>query len=211
MPRGEKVATAREGDGGSVSRRRSRFARAALCGAPALLAGAAAAAPNDAARAAGEWTVTASRDGTGCFVTRTYPRRGGTTVLFGLDLDGKNRLTVLNPNWSIKPGERLKLDYAFARSRYPGHFAVGIAADGKQGFVSSFDKRFPTHFAGSDRLTITRGEVPVERIALDGSGAALAEVRRCLTTLGSATAGASADDDIPADPFAPAPKRKRGK
>jgi hypothetical protein len=188
-----------------------RLAIAALCGAPTLLASASAAARDYPSRPVGDWTVAASKDGTGCFVTRNYARRGDTALLFGLDLDGKNRLTVLNANWSIKAGDRMTLDFTLARSSYADHFAVGIVADGKQGFASSFDSRFPAAFAGSDRLTIARGTVPVERLDLAGSGAALAELRRCLTTISDATPGARMDDDIPADPFAPEPKSRKRK
>lgn len=198
------MATTRRDDDGSSRRRRRRAgpAIAAVSCAIASLVGAPAEARDYPAQAIGGWTIAASKDGKGCFATRNYPRRGDTSLLFGLDLDGKNRLTVLNANWSIEPGERLKLDFALAGGRYPDHFAIGIAADGKQGFVSSFESRFAALFAGSDRLTIARGETPVERLDLDGSGAAVAGIRRCLATVAAPASDAGADDDIPADPFA---------
>lgn len=185
--------------------RRARLAVATLSCAYALLASAPATARDYPAQAIGGWTVAASKDGKGCFATRNYARRGDTTLLFGLDLDGANRLTVLNTNWSIKPGDRLKLDFKLARASYPDHFAIGIAADGKQGFVSSFDAKFAASFAGSDQLAIARGQTPVERLDLDGSGAALAELRRCLATVSGPASNSAGSDDIPADPFAPKP------
>lgn len=42
------------------------------------------------------WTVAVGKDGEGCFITRSYDRTGGTTLLLGLDPDGANRLSVLN-------------------------------------------------------------------------------------------------------------------
>lgn len=180
---------------------------AALALIPALLLAAPADAREYPARSVGGWTVAASKDGGGCFVTRGFARRGETVLLFGQDLDGRNHLSVLNANWSIAPGERLTLDFALDRARYAGQVAIGIASDGKKGFVSRFDARFPARFAAAQRLAVTRGETPVERLELQGSGRALAEMRRCLATVGGgATAGRDggrdADGDIPSDPFA---------
>lgn len=161
----------------------------------------------------GDWTLAPSEDGDGCFLTRIYKRPGGTTVLLGLDRDGSNHLTVLNANWSIKPKERLALDFRLTSGGYPKHFAVGLASDGKRGFVTSFESAFLTYFARSQRLDIARSDVPVERLALDGSGAAIAALRACVTARkgkpNGPTAGEPGNDNIPRDPFAQEPKRKR--
>jgi hypothetical protein len=162
-----------------------------------------AAAQREPARDLGDWTVTAARDGDGCFATRTYDRDGATTLLLGLSKDGTNRLTLLNANWSIKPRERLTLAFRMARRSYPDQTAIGIAASGKPGFVASFDKRFPDHFAASPVLFILRGTVPVERLSLDGSARAVAELRRCAASAGAARPPRTNDSmDIPKDPFA---------
>lgn len=198
---------------------RPRRPLAALALAPALFLAAPAVARDYAARSVGGWTVAASKDGGGCFVTRAFARRGETALLFGQDADGRNHLSVLNANWSIAPGERLSLDYALDRVRYPGQVAIGIASEGKKGFVSRFDARFPARFAAARQLAVARGETPVERLDLTGSGQALAEMRRCLAAVGGAGAGAGAgsgdgrgagaEADIPADPFAPDERRRR--
>jgi hypothetical protein len=132
-------------------------------------------------------------------------------LLFGQDPDGRNHLTVLNANWSIAPGERLALDFAVGAARYPKQVAIGIASDGKRGFVSRFPRDFPARLAAADRIAIARDGTPVERLDLDGSARALAELRRCLAAVGAAggRAAAGADEDIPADPFAKAEKRRR--
>lgn len=159
-------------------------------------------------RNVGGWTVVASKDGKGCFLTRDYERNGETTLLLGLDIDGTNRLSVLNANWSIKPEDQLKLNFRLSNSSYPAHFAVGIISEGKQGFVTSFDAKFPSYFATSETLYISRGDVPVERLSLDGSGAAVAELRNCVDDQRARPAAGKAHaDDIPKDPFAPAPAR----
>jgi len=157
------------------------------------------------------WTVAASKDAPGCFVSRTYDHPGDTTLLLGLDADGSNHLSILNANWSIKPDERLKLDFRLSGSAYPKHFAIGLASDGKQGFVTSFGPDFPALFAKSRTLQITRGVTPVERLDLTGGDTAVTELRGCVKAQadgsGSAKAGTSRRDSIPLDPFARGDKR----
>ncbi len=164
-------------------------------------------------RKIGDWTLAVSEDGDGCFLTRLYDRPGDTTLLLGLDRDGSNHLTVLNANWSIKPKERLALDFKLTSGSYPKHFAVGLASGDQQGFVTSFEKPFPTYLARSQTLNIARGDVPVERLSLAGSGAAIAALRECVTArkapLAKATRSGDAADGIPRDPFAKAASRKR--
>lgn len=169
------------------------------------------AAPSTVAATVAGWTVAPAEDRAGCFVTRTFDRSGDTTVLLGLDRDGTNRLSVLNANWSIRARERVKLTFRLSKAAYPRHAAIGIAADGKQGFVTTFGKDFPAQFAATRTLDIARGDVPVERLALDGSGAAVAALRRCVAALGSGRgAERPRDGAIPRDPFAvPAGRESR--
>lgn len=177
------------------------------CAFAGCLAAAHASAEEYAVRDIGGWTVAASKDKRGCFVTRTYAGAGGTTLLLGLDVDGGNHLSVLNANWSIKPKDRWKLSFRLSSGGYPAHPVVGMASDGKRGFVTNFDAKFPSHFAASKALHIYRGEVPVEQLALDGSGAAIAELRRCVGIHAAPSAPEGADarrsGRIPKDPFAP--------
>jgi hypothetical protein len=177
-----------------------------------LLASADASAQEYAARDVGGWTVAASKDGGGCFLTKTYAGTGGTTLLLGLDVDGSNRLSVLNDNWSIKPKDRWKLTFKLTSGGYPDHPVVGMASDGKQGFVTNFDAKFPAHFAGSKAIHIYRGDVPVEQLGLEGSGAAVAELRRCVDIHAAKPAAGVSEkersDRIPKDPFAPGAKRR---
>ena len=162
----------------------------------------------------GGWTVAASKGGGGCFLSRDYDRPGQTTLLLGLDTDGTNRLSILNANWSIRPKERLELTFRLSRNSFPKHFAIGIASDGKQGFVTTFNSKFPAHFAASRSLDVFRGDVPVEKLSLVGSGAAVAELRKCVDAqpVESATkADPTPSSSIPIDPFAPTQKRNRKK
>ncbi|AQR73307.1 hypothetical protein BXU08_06300 [Sphingomonas sp. LM7] len=177
-----------------------------------LLASAHASAQTYPARDVGGWTVASSKDGLGCFVTRTYRGAGETTLLLGIDIDGGNHLSVLNANWSIKPKDRWKLTFKLSNGGYSNHPVVGMASDGKKGFVTNFDAKFPTHFAGSKALHIYRGDVPVEQLTLEGSGAAVAELRHCVgiqaTKPATETRDKARSDRIPRDPFAPDARRK---
>lgn len=172
-----------------------------------LFAGVQSSAQDYPARNVGAWTVAASRDQKGCFLTRTYRGPGGTTLLFGLDTDGGNRLSILNANWSIREKERQSLNFRLSKVSFPKHLAIGMAADGKRGFVTNFGKEFPADFAASDFLHVSRGDVPVERLDLDGSGAAVAELRRCVDLHRVKPRPDARRSDrpghIPIDPFAP--------
>nr|WP_221239609.1 hypothetical protein [Sphingomonas xinjiangensis] len=158
------------------------------------------------------WTVAASKGGRGCFLTKDYGGVGGTTLLLGLGVDGENHLSVLNYNWSIKPKERLRLNFRLSGGGYSKHLAIGMASDGKKGFVTNFEPKFPTYFAASKALQIYRGEVPVEQLSLDGSGAAVSELRRCVDLHRTAPAAEAQErersSNIPKDPFAPRPERR---
>lgn len=188
--------------------------RVSLLMTSALLIGASttASARDYAPRTVGSWTVAASKDGTGCFLTREYDRSGKTTLLLGLDIDGNNHLSVLNENWSIKPRDRQELTFRLSKGGYDKHAVVGMASDGKRGFVTNFDAKFPTYFAGSRALHIARGDVPVEQLPLDGSGAAVAALRACVDLHRARSAPAASEkahsDGIPKDPFAPESKRR---
>jgi hypothetical protein len=169
----------------------------------------------DGTRAIGDWTLAPSRDGNGCFLTRDYDRAGGTTLLLGVDVDGTNRLSVLNANWSIRSKDRLKLNFRLSNSSYPAHFAIGIVSDGKQGFVTSFGVKFPAYFAASQSLDISRGDVPVERLSLDGADPAVTALGKCVEGLQpkptAAATGRLRSDGIPSDPFAPVAARDSAK
>jgi hypothetical protein len=160
----------------------------------------------------GGWVVTASKDQQGCFVTRTYAGAGETTLLLGLDVDGGNRLSVLNGNWSIREKERQSLNFRLSKVSFPKHLAIGITSDGKQGFVTNFGQQFPADFASSEFLHISRGDIPVERLALAGSGAAVAELRKCVDLHRMKPAVQARESNrsgnIPLDPFAPELRRK---
>lgn len=164
-----------------------------------------------ATRQIGEWTIAASKDGSGCFTSRAFDQPGGTTLLLGLDRDGSNHFSTLNENWSIRPQDRLTLSFRLTQRGYPDHEAIGIVADGKQGFVAAFDADFPTLIARSKTLEIDRGATPVARLPLDGSGAAVAALKQCVAAQHGSDEAAATDDGVPRDPFAerPKPRRKR--
>lgn len=179
----------------------------ALAVAAALLASTAATAQDDAVRdVGGGWTLSPSSDGKGCFVTRAYPAPRETVLQLGLDTDGSNRLTLLNANWSIRARERLKLDFRLSNAAFPRHDAIGIVAEGRRGFVTTFGATFPRNLATSAFLHVRRGTVRVEELSLAGSGTAIAALRTCVERRRTAPAAASkpgrGTSGIPLDPFA---------
>ena len=171
----------------------------------AALAVAAGPAQAQTKRDLGDWRVAAGRDGAGCLLTQQFALNDGTTLVLGLDADGSSRLTLLNPNWSIKPKARLPLTIRLTGARYPKQSVVGLEADGQRGFVTAFDPGFPARFAASNDLRIDRGDVPVVRLALDGSAAAVAELRRCVAAFKSRPTVRPAAPNVPRDPFATEP------
>ncbi len=177
-----------------------------LAVAAALVVSTQAAAEAYRARDVGNWIVAASEDDSGCFLTRQYDGVGKTTLLLGLDIDGTNHLSVLNDNWSIKPRQRLTLNYRLSNGGYTDHVSIGMASDGKRGFVTTFETKFLGYFATSEALQISNGDVPVEELGLAGSGAAVAELRRCVATRRVGGAAAASERErpraIPKDPFA---------
>jgi hypothetical protein len=189
-----------------------RAAALALALAAFPLATAPAAAQDYAMRDVGGWTVAASKDKSGCFLTRTYSGTGGTTLFLGLDVDGSNHLSVLNDNWSIKPNERLNLTFKLSNGGYAKQPVIGMASEGKRGFVTTFEAKFLDYFSRSRALQIFRGTVPVDQLDLAGSGDAVGELRKCVAVYkGRPAAGAKEErrsDRIPADPFASSSKRK---
>lgn len=198
-------------------RARARFSpalRPAVLAATLFLSNTAFAEPY-ATRDVGRWTVSASSDGKGCFLTRTYRGQRGTTLLFGLDVDGSNRLTLLNANWSVREKDELRLNFRFSKASFPRHRAIGLAANDKKGFVTSFGAAFPATFAASEFIHITRGDVPVEELSLDGSSAAVAELRTCVRRYRNPPAAAGSNSEerprIPIDPFAANDVRKSKK
>lgn len=163
-------------------------------------------------RDVGGWMVAASKDQRGCFLTKTYKGAGETTLLLGLDIDGSNHLSVLNDNWSIKQKDQLKLNFRLSNGGYSEHSVVGMVSEEKKGFVTNFETKFPSYFAASKSLHISRGDVPIEQLSLDGSGAAVAELRRCVDIYRAKTAAGAREkgrsDQIPKDPFAPGAERR---
>jgi hypothetical protein len=172
-----------------------------------ILAGPHVAAQEYPARNVGDWTIAPSKDGQGCFLSRQYKGVGGTSLLLGVDKDESNHLSVLNDNWSIAPGDRMQLNFRLSKGGYLKHEVVGMASAGQRGFVTSFEAKFPDYFAASTALDISRGDVPVEHLDLTGSGAAVAELQRCVGFYRNNNTAETNKSDrsgaIPKDPFAP--------
>jgi len=139
------------------------------------------------------WDIFAA-DNNQCFMVGEFEGAGGSVILLGISQDGENYLGVLNSKWSITKGEELQLDYFLTRGVYSDHASIGIESDGKRGFATKFETKFPQYFAQSESLVIIRNGVVVDRLSLKGSALAMVEVLRCLRE--------SNNKGIPVDPFA---------
>ena len=157
------------------------------------------------AREVAGWTVAETSDGTACLMGMDYEGEGSTRLILSLDPQGSNRLIVSNLNWSTKEDEELELDYALSSGTYEKHPTIGMRSDGRGGLVTGFEKPFPEYFAQSRYLHIRRDGTLVDRLSLDGSGAAMVELRRCVAGIRARAAAEAREKarwaDIPADPF----------
>jgi hypothetical protein len=157
------------------------------------------------AREIAGWTVSETSDGTACLMGMDYEGEGATRLILSLDPKGENRLIVSNLNWSTKEDEELELEYALSNGTYEKHPTIGMRSEGRGGLVTGFEKPFPDYFAQSRYLHIRRDGTLVDRLSLDGSGAAVTELRRCVAVVRSRAAVEAREKarwaDIPTDPF----------
>lgn len=155
--------------------------------------------------AAGGWDIVQGDDS--CAITSEFQGPGDTELYLILNLDGSAILAVSNSQWSIQDKQELELSYHLNGTSYSGGKAVGITQSYiKKGFVTRFGPEFVADFIKSTYLHIYKGETVVDKLDLAGSGAGIAQARRCLSHV-KALADAAAREKarwahIPKDPFA---------
>lgn len=157
----------------------------------------------------GNWEI--FRNANSCGMTRDYDVPGATEMVVIKYVDGKIRIMITNRDWSAKQGKLYDISYVLNGTSYGGAQAVGTADQGRKGFVSTFVADFADDFAQGSLLQVLLGEQQIERLSLDGSGAAMALVNQCLATARGDLAAAERERErraqLPKDPFA-APPRK---
>jgi TonB family protein len=155
----------------------------------------------------GDWQV--FRDSKSCGMTRDYDSPGETQMTVIKYTSDNVRIMITNAGWSAKRGELYDISYRLNRAAYGGAKAVGTAGPDRGGFVSTFVAAFADDFAKGSALQVLLAGKEIERLSLNGSGAAMALVDQCLESLREASSAVDRERgkraQLPKDPFAPAP------
>lgn len=150
------------------------------------------------------WTVGSVEDeGGSCMMYMDYEGIPSTRLALIIDWDSNPSLMIKNRDWTVKKNEKYKIDYELSFGEYRDHPTLGWD-DG--GLYTKFDKNFSNHFAKSNYLNIYRDGIVIDKLSLKGSGAAVAELRRCVAHIQREADAINRErrkfDHIPSNPFA---------
>lgn len=155
---------------------------------------------------AGDWSMARGDDR--CITSLEYEGPGSTELLVSLELDGSNMVLVTNSNWSAVADRAYpEISVTVDQSSYGGSGAVGHVSQGyRPGFVIRLPASFLDDFAKGRSLRFHNGEALVDSLKLEGSAAAAASLRRCISTVKRYREAEERDrrrlEHIPTDPFA---------
>jgi len=159
----------------------------------------------------GDWEI--FRDSKSCGMTRSYEGAGATEMMLIRYAGGNIRVMITNMGWSAKQGALYDISYVVNGASYGGAKAVGTAERDRKGFVSTFVGRFADDFAQGSLLQVLLAGKEIERLPLNGSGAALSLIDQCLVRVRADLATAEREQakraDLPKDPFASSPEPRR--
>src|SRR3546814_10064345 len=89
-----------------------------------------------------------------------------------------------NTGWSTSKNETYELDWDVNGKTYTGPaIGVGESYSSRKGFAGKFGGDFVEDIAAGSSLHVYRGDIVVDQLKLDGSGAAIAVAKRCLQTV----------------------------
>lgn len=163
-----------------------------------------------------DWQVTGNESDNTCFFGREFEGPGETHM--GVSVDAKDSsvsIWVLNDNWSLKEGDGIKvaLDLRGTPNSYSGS-GMPFTSGGKSGFGMNFKSMEVlsdvaaangAHFYKIDGEGESEKYTLIDKLNLDGTGAAVAALRRCFAHQKGLIAAAEREKkrwkDIPADPF----------
>jgi TonB family protein len=158
---------------------------------------------------AGGWSIAETDENDGCLMASDFEGEGDTKLVVSLGIDGRVYVIANNYNWSATPGALYEFQYVVNGSRYSGGKAVGFESGLRKGFGTKMSAEFLDDFARGSSLRIYKEDGGlVDDLNLDGSGAGVAQLRRCVAHV-KAVAAAEAREKariahIPRDPFADA-------
>lgn len=153
----------------------------------------------------GGWEIIDGDDN--CAIFREYEGKGETRLLVILFADGTSAATLSNTGWSASKNETYELAWDVNGMTYTGaSVGVGDSYSTRKGFAGKFGGDFVDHIAAGTSLHVYRGDIVVDQLQLDGSGAAVAIAKRCLQTVRANIAAVEREKQrfahIPDDPFA---------
>jgi hypothetical protein len=140
--------------------------------------------PSDVWRRVGNWTIAVDHTiDDGCFAMSSFDN--DSVFRIGIDpVRSKSYYFILgNTNWtSLKVGEEYELDFQFDQeSPWNGTARVVKIGNGIFLMVSFSDESFWNEFIGAQALSVTRGNVSVTQLRLDGSKVAFDALIECQT------------------------------
>lgn len=163
-----------------------------------------------------EWPKTAGWDivqsESSCAIFEEYEGKGETNLLIVLNVDGSAGAMMTNYGWSAADDENYELSWIVNGSVYTGPaFGIGKRYETRKGFGGKFRAEFIDDIAKGSSLLVQRGDIVVDQLSLDGSGAAIAMAKRCLAVVKAEIAAAERERQrfahIADDPFAGEPTK----
>lgn len=150
------------------------------------------------------WNVGPAEDEYGsCLMYMDYEGVPSTRLALLIDKFGNPSLMISNRDWTVRKDEKYKIDYEFSFGSYIEHPTLGWE-DGS--LYTKFGKVFVDQFSRSNYLNIYRDNVVVDQLSLRGSGAAVAETRRCVAHIQREADAINRErrkfEHIPSNPFA---------
>lgn len=149
------------------------------------------------------WDVGPMYDADGsCIVETSFEGKGGSQLRLVLNPERGVYVILSNSYWSVAKGDDLRLSYHFSSGSYVDVKAKGIDAGE---FVSLFDETVLSDFSKSAYLHVDRDDVPVDKLSLRGSAAAVSEAKRCVGSIRAESQNLLREkkkfDHLPDDPF----------
>lgn len=178
---------------------------AKLISAAAMLTLASAPAHAKSWQSPGGWEIHGDDDS--CAVFREYEGKGATNLIVIMFAAGGSAASLTNTAWSSTKDELYELTWEVNGRVYSGSsFGLGEKYEARKGFGGKFGDDFIEDIARGSSLDIYRGDIVVDQLRLDGSGAAVAVAKRCLQSVRAQIAAAEREQrrfaHIPDDPFA---------
>lgn len=155
---------------------------------------------------AGDWGMVRADER--CLTYLEYEGPGSTELNVSIELDGSSVVLINNSNWSAKDNARYPdMEIAVDEWVYSGPGGRGYISGGyRPGFTMNMPDTFLDKFASEKSLKVYNGDTLVDSLNLEGSAAAVASLRRCISAVKRQREAEERErrrwGHIPEDPFA---------